>query len=163
MSIVLTNFEKFKEDLINATNCENILIQNYLALIANEVAEEWGDNADFNESTQSPLINKENTVCEYTKTIHSQHTNPSITFELFVIAESGAIYKAKTKTSKTGNTTWNGDDEYFDTFSTEYVDVEKVGQLENKIFYKNSEVIKELTPEVLEQTGSELVCTVREL
>lgn len=160
MSTVISNFEQFKDGLVESASCENVLIQNYLADMANEVAEEWGNQANFSDCRRSNVINGEVVICEYEKEIYCENTNPRLTHQLFVITESGSIYKTNTHSYKTGTVTWNGDDEYFDNFATDYVDFDKVESLSNRVCYQNSEI---LTPEMLEQCACELVSIMDDL
>ena len=124
------------------------ILFNLLPSFFEELAEAWGEKCSLHPYRTSDKINDSKPLFEFFTDFNAS------TF--YVMTCDGSLYTAKSKTYKSGGQTWNGDDEYFDNYKTDYIDVKPFAVIENMKDIKRDNI----TAEKMEMLAAEIVSTI---
>ena len=141
-SIATSIFNKFYDTYKTEGYEGTVILFNLLPIYVEECSEDWGLDYSLRSYRSSDAIEGSKPLFE----LKDNNTN-----KIVAITENGSIYTFATKTYKSGGTTWNGDDEYYANYKTDYVSIEKIDEASNFLDLSN------LTDEKMKSVAFELV------
>ena len=148
----LESIDDTYEKIMSLANCENVIFRHFLDKVVEEMAMSWGYGDGFVSGSLGREANGSVVLLEYRKRISRG------VYQLYIINEDGQILKARTSTKKTGQT-YTGDI-YLNSFTTSYIDITEVGQIHNRLKYKNTEKIN---ASIVETASAEIISELIDL
>lgn len=141
MNIAQKLFNEYYDEYVKEGNNIHTILRNFFPTFLDETCEVW----DLQWLCQLSCLDskKGTTIAE----IFTYRFN-------YAVLENGEIYRIQYNSEKTGNITWNGDDEYFEEYSQSAELVEYIGKSENIKEISNN---KSIDLESIESASSQII------